>query len=109
MWQRCKIELLESDLVSRFHCSSITHNFMKPVYCLCEQFWCCVTQLAPQALELSFNSLLDGLAAAGVVLAFHPRIKSVQNKRADSDGYFGFGHGMTFFIIPDGGCWAYCC
>ena len=50
-----------------------------------------------QALELSFNSLLDGLAAAGVVLAFHPGIKSAQNKRADSDGYFGFGYGMTIY------------
>ena len=28
-----------------------THNFVKPLYCLCELFRCCFTQLAPQALR----------------------------------------------------------
>ena len=42
---------------------------------------------------MSFNSLFDGLAAAGVVPAFHPGIKSAQNKKADGDVDFGFDHG----------------
>ena len=50
---------------------------------------------ALQALKLSFNSLLNGFAAAGVVLVLHSGIESAQDVRAGSDGYFGLAYGVA--------------